>query len=249
MTARARLLALLDDRVPPGDTTGPWLDLVAGRPGARSRMQDLWESEAGAGGYEGLLGVGERLEAWVPDLVGGAGLRSFYRVDERLGLAGGETVLDLACGPGTLTRRLARAVGRDGLVIAADLSEPMLARAARATPHACVDFARLDAMDVPLRDGTVDAVTCSLCLHLVPDVGTALTGILRVLRPGGAAAFAVPAHAPWLLRGLTEVTARFGQARLFGPGELARELRVAGFDDVRERSLGGLRIADTHAPW
>ena len=56
-------------------------------------------SEGGAGGYDGLLAVGDRIEGVVPDLLGGGNLRAFYRVDERLGLLGSETVLDLACGP------------------------------------------------------------------------------------------------------------------------------------------------------
>ncbi|MCD2193880.1 methyltransferase domain-containing protein [Actinomycetospora endophytica] len=246
MSARDRLLALID--CPPVDVAGPWLDLVAGSPGTRGRVQDVWESEGGAGTYDGILGVGDRLEGVVPDLVGGGNLRAFYRVDERLGLAGGETVLDLACGPGTLTRRLARAVGRDGLVIAADLSEPMLARAARSTPFACVDFARIDAMDLPLRTDSIDAVSCSLCLHLVPDLGTALEEMARVLRPGAPAALAVPAHAPGVLRPFTDVLARFGQARLFGAGDLSGEMRSRGWTGVREQSLGGIRIVDANAP-
>jgi arsenite methyltransferase len=209
VSARDRVLALLEH--PPADPTGPWLDLVDGRPGARGRVQDMWQSEGGAGGYDGILAVGDRLEGVVPDLLGGSNLRAFYRVDERLGLAGGETVLDLACGPGTLTRRLARAVGRDGLVIAADLSEAMLARAARSTPFSCVDFVRVDAMYLPLRDGCVDAVSCSLCLHLVPDLGTALEEMARVLRPGAPAALTVPAHAPGVLRPFTDMLARFGR--------------------------------------
>ncbi|WP_018333022.1 methyltransferase domain-containing protein [Actinomycetospora chiangmaiensis] len=246
MTARDRLLALLAER--PADTTGPWLDLVQGRPGSRGRIQDAWESASGASGYDGLLAVGDRVEAYVPGLVGGGNLRAFYRVDDRLGLVGGETVLDLACGPGTLTRRLARAVGRDGLVIGADLSESMLARAARSTAFAQVDFARVDAMVLPFRDATVDAVSCSLCLHLVPDLMTTLAGITRVLRPAGAAAFAVPAHAPGPLRPFSEVFARWGQARLFGPGELSGALRDLGWSDVSERSLGGIRVVDASAP-
>ncbi|NMO89257.1 methyltransferase domain-containing protein [Actinomycetospora sp. TBRC 11914] len=247
MSARQRLLGLLAH--PPRDTTGPWLDLVAGRPGSRGRLQDAWQSEGGAGGYDGLLAVGDQIEGLVPDLLGGRNLRAFYRVDERLGLIGGETVLDLACGPGTLTRRLARAVGRDGLVIAADLSVPMLTRAARSTPFACVDFARVDAMDLPLRDGSVDAVSCSLCLHLVPDLGTTLEEMARVLRPGGPVAIAVPSHAPGPFRAVTETLARFGQARVFGPGELSREMRSRGWDGVQERSLGGIRIVDATAPF
>ncbi len=246
MSARDRLLALLAH--PPSDTTGPWLDLVDGRPGSRGRLQDAWQSEGGAGGYDGLLAIGDRIEGVVPGALGGDALRGFYRVDDRLGLLGGETVLDLACGPGTLTRRLARAVGRDGLVIAADLSVPMLARAARSTPFACVDFARVDAMDLPLRDATVDAVSCSLCLHLVPDLATALEEMARVLRPGGPAAIAVPSHAPGPFRAVTEALARFGQARVFGPDELAGEMRDRGWTGVVERSIGGIRLVDANAP-
>ena len=99
----------------------------------------------------------------------------------RLGLHGGQTVLDLACGPGTLTRLLADAVGSSGLVVGADLSAPMLDRAARTVDAPQVALARMDAMDLPLADGCVDAVCCSLCLHLVPHLETALDEILRVL--------------------------------------------------------------------
>jgi len=246
VSARDRLLALLAEE--PGDVTGPWLDLVRGRPGSRGRIQDAWESTSGAGGYDGLLALGDQVEAYVPALVGGGNLRAFYRVDDRLGLVGGETVLDLACGPGTLTRRLARAVGRDGLVIGADLSEPMLTRAARSTAFAQVDFVRADAMDLPFHDAAVDAVSCSLCLHLVPDLVTTLTEITRVLRPAGAAAFAVPAHAPGPLRPFTEMFARWGQARLFGPGDLSGALLDLGWSGVSERSLGGIRVVDASAP-
>jgi arsenite methyltransferase len=103
-------------------------------------------------------------------------------------------------------------------------------------------------MDLPLRDGTVDALSCSLCLHLVPDLGTALEEMARVLRPGGPAALAVPAHAPGPLRAFTETLARFGQARLFGPGELGGELRARGWSGVSERSIGGIRLVDASAP-
>lgn len=246
MSARDRLLALLDP--PPTEQLGTWLDLVASGADGRGRVQEVWQSDGGAGSYDGILAVGDRVEGVIPDPLGGGALRAFYRVDERLGLMGGETVLDLACGPGTLTRRLARAVGRDGLVIAADLSEAMLMRAARSTPFECVDFARVDAADLPLRDGCVDAVSCSLCLHLVPDLGAALEEIARVLRPGAPVALAVPAHAPGVLRPITGVLARVGQVRLFRAGELSDELRDRGWTGVREWALGGVHVVDASAP-
>lgn len=247
MSARTRLLPLLAD--PPADPgTGPWLDLVDDAPPARGRLQDLWQSTGGAGAYDTALAAGASVHGWVPDLLGGRGARAFYGVADRLRLVGGETVLDLACGPGTLTRRVATGVGDDGLVIGADLSPAMLDRAARAVRAPTVTFVRADAMALPLRDDAVDAVSCSLCLHLVPDVGTALTEIARVIAPGGRVAAAVPAHAPGPARVLTEALARGGQARLFASGELADLLTRHGFTGVRERWSRLVQIVDATAP-
>ena len=43
-----------------------------------------------------------------------------------LGLAGGESVLEIGCGTGAVTLPLAEAVGEHGRVLAVDISEPML---------------------------------------------------------------------------------------------------------------------------
>src|SRR5215831_13751076 len=47
----------------------------------------------------------------------------------RLGLTGGESVLEIGCGTGALTQPLAAAVGEKGRVVAVDISEPMLGAA------------------------------------------------------------------------------------------------------------------------
>ncbi|MDD7942529.1 methyltransferase domain-containing protein [Actinomycetospora lutea] len=247
MSAAGRLAPLLD--VPlPDDPAAPWFDLVEGRPGSRGRVQDLWESGGGAGFYDRLVGAGDRVRDLVPDLALGGLVRDFYGVVPRLDLVGGETVLDLACGPGTLTRHLADAVGPDGLVIGADLSPAMLARAARAVTAPNTVFVRVDAMALPLRDACLDAVCCSLLLHLVPDLDTALAQLRRVLRPGGRLAVAVPAHGRGPFRVLTEVLARGGQARLFGRGELADALVRHGFVRVATRWDTVMQVVDAVAP-
>jgi len=46
-----------------------------------------------------------------------------------LGLRGGESILDLGCGLGQLTRAMARAAGAKGRVLGIDRSEEQLARA------------------------------------------------------------------------------------------------------------------------
>lgn len=245
-TSRERLRPLL--LAPPPDAgDAPWLDLVEGRPDSRGRVQDVWESGGGAGAYDLLLAGGERLAPWAPRMLGGGLMHDFFDVAGRLELRAGQTALDLACGPGTLTRRLATAVGEDGLVVAVDLSEAMLARASRAARDNTV-LVRADAMSLPLRADTVDAVSCSLCLHLVPDLDTALEQITRVLRPGGRLAVAVPGHGRGPGRLLTETLARGGQVRLFRRGELADALVRHGLVGVRERHGAVMQIVDALAP-
>jgi arsenite methyltransferase len=244
--AADRLAPLLS--VPlPREAGAPFLDLVEGHPGPRGRVQDLWESVGGAGVYDLVLGTGERVRDRLPGAAGGL-VRDFYAVDRRLDLAGGETVLDLACGQGTHTRRLADAVGPSGLVVGADLSAPMLRRAARAVRADHTVLVRADAMDLPLRDDTVDALCCSLCLHLVPDLDAALGEIARVLRPGGRLALAVPAHGPGATRWATAVFGRVGQMRMFRRGELADALVRHGFVRVVTRWQSVMQIVDAAAP-
>jgi ubiquinone/menaquinone biosynthesis C-methylase UbiE len=98
---------------------------------------------------------------------------------DRLDLAPGRTLLDLAAGTGKLTRSLARAGAR---VIAVDPSEPMLAKLRAALPgtEALVGTAE----ELPLPEGSVDAVTVAQAFHWF-DCDLALPEIHRVLRPGG----------------------------------------------------------------
>ena len=44
----------------------------------------------------------------------------------RLGITGGENVLEICCGTGAMTLPLAAAVGEHGRLVAVDISEPML---------------------------------------------------------------------------------------------------------------------------
>ncbi|PVZ07759.1 methyltransferase domain-containing protein [Actinomycetospora cinnamomea] len=247
MSAVDRLAPLLTVPVP-APSGEAWLDLVNGRPGSRGRVQDFWESGGGARVYDLVLATGDRVRQRLPRFAAGGLVRDFYAVDRRLDLVGGETVLDLACGQGTHTRRLADAVGPSGLVVGADLSPPMLDRAARAVRADNTVLVRADAMDPPLRDDTVDAVSCSLCLHLVPDLDTALAQIARVLKPGGRLAVAVPGQGPGPTRVVIELLGRAAQMRVFGRGELADALVRHGFVRVRTLWESVMHIVDAVAP-
>ena len=149
------------------------------------------------------------------------------------------TVLDLACGSGAVSRELA---ATDRTVIGIDRSQAELALAAERGPGPWV---RGDIRQLPFADGSVDAVTASLGLVVVPELGQVLAEVARVLKPGGVLAAIAPALrgiAPRDLRVLGRITARLRtRPRFPGAVELAgfkRSLAEVGLrrvEDGRER--------------
>ena len=104
--------------------------------------------------------------------------------------AAGDRVIDVACGTGALTLEVASMVGRDGRVVATDLSPQMLASAERAAQDAGaanVEFVCCGAEDLDV-GGFHDVGLCSLGLMYVPDPAAALAELHRVVRPGGRVA-------------------------------------------------------------
>ena len=140
-------------------------------------------AEDGSGGHIRRPALYEVMAA-----IGFGGLRS--RVYDGLvalsGVGPGDRVLDVGCGPGYLTRRIARAVGADGEVVGIDPSPSVIAYATRVSPRNCA-FRLCGAESLPLPDATVDAVLSSLAIHhLRPeDRPVAFREVYRVLRPGG----------------------------------------------------------------
>jgi ubiquinone/menaquinone biosynthesis C-methylase UbiE len=88
-------------------------------------------------------------------------------------------LLDVGTGTGVLASA-AREAGWTP-VIGMDRSVPMLRLAAQRADHAVA----ADVVDLPIRDGSVEAVTVAFALHVFPKYDTALFDMLRVLRPGG----------------------------------------------------------------
>jgi ubiquinone/menaquinone biosynthesis C-methylase UbiE len=99
-------------------------------------------------------------------------------------------VLDVATGAGHTALLFAPHVAQ---VIASDLTEPMLAKAAELAAQrglTNVETRRADAESLPFEANTFDLVTCRLAFHHFPNPRQALSEFARVLKPGGKLAFA-----------------------------------------------------------
>jgi SAM-dependent methyltransferase len=106
----------------------------------------------------------------------------------------GERVLDIACGNGLTSRRLA-AMGVE--VVAFDFAEEMITRARqRTTRHADrIAYSVLDATDeaalLSLGERQFDAALCNMALFDMAEIGPLMRALARLLRPGGRFVFSV----------------------------------------------------------
>ncbi len=102
-------------------------------------------------------------------------------------LAPGKSVLDVGCGTGDDVRLMADLVAPRGNVVGIDNSLAMINEANRRAKDAnvAVDFRVLDAMKLPIADGTFDACRADRSLMHVPDSRQVLTEMRRVTKVGG----------------------------------------------------------------
>ncbi|HEX41390.1 MAG TPA: ubiquinone/menaquinone biosynthesis methyltransferase [Phycisphaerales bacterium] len=104
--------------------------------------------------------------------------------------------LDLACGTGDITLRLAGRYPR-GLIVGLDLTEAMTDLARRRSTADNVEFVRADMCEMPFPNAHFDIVTGGYAIRNAPDLDKALAEIHRVMKPDAVAAlldFSKPAH-------------------------------------------------------
>jgi ubiquinone/menaquinone biosynthesis C-methylase UbiE len=220
--------------------SAPYLDLLGADIESTGPTQDLMRTSFVPQIYE---------RYWRPALgrvakgVRGPGMAEEIRIARLLlGLVPGDSVLDIACGPGNFSRAFAATVGESGLVVGLDASKTMLDRGAadlRRSGLANLALVRGDATDLPFVDASFDAVCCFAALHLFADPFAGLDEMTRVLAPGGRIALMTSVQRQLAPRGpLKPVSERLSGMRVFGQREIVEALEQRGFEDLHQRLSG-----------
>ena len=218
-----------------------------------------WDRETLPDGDEKKQAVRDMFDAIAPryDLVNRV---MTFRLDVRwrrktvrdLALPDGSTVLDLAAGTGDLCIDLRES----GLTpISMDLSFGMLAADRSGAPRTQADILRL-----PVRDRSVDGVTCGFALRNLLELPAFFEELARVVRPGGRIALldvgipknrvirfgnniyfgkVVPKIGALLSDGAAYRYLPKSVAYLPEPDEMIAMLQAAGFDDASHHLLSG----------
>jgi len=218
----------------------------------RQASRDRWSRAA--------AGWGARAE----ELQEAAGAVSAWLV-EAIRPQPGQTVLELAAGPGVTGFLAAELVQPGGTLISSDFAEPMLEVARqRATAQGLdnVEFRVVDAESIDLDTASVDGVLCRWGYMLMADPAAALGETRRVLRPGGRVALAAwdgPEANPWATAMMPSLLKRSlvpvpdpkdpGMFAFAGPGKIEGLLGDAGFLDVEVGAVDVEMVYDDAGDW
>lgn len=141
-------------------------------------------------------------------------------------------VLEVGCGPGELSQRMADELGAE--VVALDISERMVELARGRSVDACVG----DVQQLDFPAASFDCVVAAWVLFHVPDLDRGLAEIARVLRPGGCLVAATNSERHleelWALVGERSPSASLSFRTETGAGALAPH-----FDPIERRDVRG----------
>jgi trans-aconitate methyltransferase len=142
----------------------------------------------------------------------------------------GEQILDLGCGTGQLTEKIASSGAQ---VLGIDSDPAMIAQARTNYPHISFQTADATNFDLP---APVDAVFSNAVLHWVPQAESAARCIARALKPGGrfVAEFGGKGNVQTILSALQAVSGQTNLNPWYFPslGEYASLLETAGLEVV-----------------
>ena len=177
----------------------------------------------------------------------------------------GERVLDIGCGGGATTKRIAAAVGPKGKVLGVDISEPLLDLArSRCRELTQVSFENADAQVHPLPQQSFDLITSRFGVMFFSDPYAAFANLGKALTPGGRlqfVCFAPIERNPWFTVPLGVVARHVGKPdpsppRAPGPHAFSEPdyvldfLTQAGFHEIKVTTTETIMAsADSPEQW
>ena len=180
---------------------------------------------------------------------------SFAEIDQHLiaaGQAAGDMqVMDLGCGTGRTTRRIAQALGAGGSVTGVDISSSLL-DAARAEGGTGISYLEADAQDYAFGDGAFDLILSRFGSMFFADPVAGLANLRRSLVPGGKMVLACWRRGkenPWFLVPLKAAITHFGPVGEIdptapGPTAFGDENRVLGLLEQAGFAEAGVEVLD-----
>ncbi|MDT8380315.1 MAG: class I SAM-dependent methyltransferase [Desulfotignum sp.] len=173
---------------------------------------------------------------------------------DRLEIRPGDRILDMGCGEG---RHMVMACQMNHTVcIGADFgydnlktTREKLAFHQALNDLSCTryDLSCMDVTRLPFRDGSFDAVICSEVLEHIPEDDTAISELVRILKPGRVLAVSVPRFYPekicWCLSD-AYTAADMGHVRIYRKKTLVKKIT-----DRRMTFLGAHFAHSIHTPY
>jgi SAM-dependent methyltransferase len=172
---------------------------------------------------------------------------------ERLDIADGHQILDIASGTGEPGLSIAKRFPRSHVVLS-DLVAEMLdiaARRAEAQRIANIETRVCSADDLPFADATFEGISVRFGYMFFPDVATATAEFARVLKPGGRVCSSVwvkPEENPWTSIAMKAIAAEVALSppdpdgpnmfRCAAAGYVSALYESAGLRDVVEWDVG-----------
>lgn len=103
------------------------------------------------------------------------------------GFKGGDTLLDLGCGPGFCTKEMAFLAGEKGKVIGIDRSEGFIAHLHEVArlQHLPIEAIHADFNQMELEANSLDGMYCRWALAWLPNPAAIIQKVYEALRPGG----------------------------------------------------------------
>lgn len=160
--------------------------------------------------------------------------------EAQMHLAAGSKAIDLGCGIGGATFRLADIVGPTGLAAGVDISQALVAVASsRASNRSELQFCVSDACALPYANAFFDAARSERVFLYLPDRLAAIREMMRVTKPGGRVVLmdtdidctAIHATNPALARKMTSIMVG-SMPNPYSARELPGLAKQAGLRDI-----------------